>query len=56
MVHLCNELLLLQKKKEILLLAATNSEISQRQILYSITYIQSLKNNSNECICKAETD
>ena len=44
------------KKNEILLLAATNSEISQRQILYDITYIQSLKNNSNECICKAETD
>ena len=45
-----------KKKKEILLLAATNSEISQRQILYNITYIKSLKNNSNECICKAETD
>ena len=44
------------KKKEILLLAATNSEISQRQILYDITYIQNLKSNSNECICEAETD
>ena len=32
------------------------SETSQRQILYDITYMWSLKNYANECICKIETD
>ena len=34
------------------------SETSQteRQVLYDITYIWNLKNNSNECICKTEID
>ena len=32
------------------------SEVSQRQILYDITYMWNLKNNTNELIYKAETD
>ena len=34
------------------------SEMSdrERQILYAITYMWNLKYNTNECICKAETD
>ena len=32
------------------------SEISQRQILYDITYMWNLKYNTNECICKMATD
>ena len=32
------------------------SEISQRQILYGITYIWNLKNSRNECMYKIETD
>ena len=32
------------------------SEISQRQILYDITYIWNLKNNTNECMCRTATD
>ena len=31
------------------------SEISQRQILYDVTYMWNLKNNTNGCICKTET-
>ena len=27
-----------------------------RQLLYEITYIWNLKNNTNECICKTETN
>ena len=52
------------KKNEILPFAPTwmdlenfmLSEISQRQILYDITYMWNLKNNTTECICKTETD
>ena len=32
------------------------SEISQRQILYDITYMRNLKNNTNECMCRTATD
>ena len=32
------------------------NEISQRQILYDITYTWNLKNNTNESIYKTETD
>ena len=32
------------------------SETCQRQILYVITYMWNLKNNTNECIYKTETD
>ena len=32
------------------------SEISQREILYDVTYMWNLKNNTNECICKAATN
>ena len=32
------------------------SDVSQRQILYDITYIWNLKNNTNELIYKTETD
>ena len=28
----------------------------EKQILYDITYMWNLKNNTNECICKTETD
>ena len=52
------------KKNEILPLAAKwkglentiFSEVSQRQILYNITYMWNIKNNTNEFICKRETD
>ena len=50
------------KKNEILLLAAkwmslentTFGEVSQRQILYDITYMWNIKNNTNEFIYKTE--
>ena len=32
------------------------SEISQREILYDVTYMWNLKNNTTECICKTATD
>ena len=32
------------------------SQTEKRQILYDITYMQNLKNNKNECICKTEAD
>ena len=32
------------------------SEVSQRQILYDITYMQNIKNSSNELIYKIEID
>ena len=32
------------------------SEVSQRQILYDITYTRNLKYNTNELIYKTETD
>ena len=32
------------------------SEISQRQILYDITYMWNLNNNTHECMCKTATD
>ena len=52
------------KRNEIMPLAATRmdlenimlSETCQRQILYVITYMWNLKNNTNECIYKTETD
>ena len=52
------------KKNEILLLAAKwmslentiFGEVSQRQILYDITYMWNIKNNTNEFIYKTETD
>ena len=54
------------KKNEIMPFAATwmdleiikLSEVSQkeRQIPYAITYMWNLKYNTNELICKAETD
>ena len=28
----------------------------ERQILYDITYMWNLKNNTNECICKVEIE
>ena len=34
----------------------TLSAVRQRQILYDITYMWSLKNNTNESIYKTETD
>ena len=51
-------------KSEILPFAATwmdlenivLSEVRQRQILYNITYIWNLKNNTSELIHKIETD
>ena len=55
-----------EKKDEILLLATMQtdpentvlSEMSDRdrQRLHDITYIWNLENNTNECICKTETD
>ena len=52
------------KKNKILLLAAKwmslentiFGEVSQRQILYDITYMWNIKNNTNEFIYKTETD
>ena len=52
------------KKNEILLLAAKwmslentiFGEVNQRQILYDITYMWNIKNNTNEFIYKTETD
>ena len=32
------------------------SEVSQRQILCDFSCMQTLKNNTNECICKTEAD
>ena len=32
------------------------TEFSQKKILYDIIYMQNLKNNTNESICKTETD
>ena len=32
------------------------SEVTQRQILYDITYLWNLKNNENEPICKIEIE
>ena len=34
----------------------TNKSDRERQILYDITYTWNLKNNTNECVCKTETD
>ena len=31
-------------------------DVSQRQILYDITYMWTLKDNTNEFTCKTETD
>ena len=31
------------------------SEVTQRQILYDITYLWNLKNNENEPICKIDS-
>ena len=52
------------EKNEILPFAATQtdleiirpSEVSQRKKLYNITYMWNLKNNTNDLICKTETD
>ena len=61
--HIYNGILLIHKKNEIMLFAATQmdlefiilSEVSQRRIPY-ITYMWNLKNNTDESIYKAETD
>ena len=63
-VHLYNGILLSHKKSEIMPFAATwmnleiikLSDVSQRQILYDITHIWNLKNNTNELIYKTEID
>ena len=54
------------KKNEILPFAATWMDLEnimlremsdrERQILYDINYIWNLKNNTNKCVCKTETD
>ena len=41
------------KELEIILLSVT---VRERQILYDITYMWNLESNTNECICKTETE
>ena len=36
--------------------AQWNKSRQKRQILYDITYVWNLKNNTNKCICETETN
>ena len=63
-VYTYSGILLSHKKNEITPFAATwmdleiiiPSEVSQRQISYDITYMWSIKYDTNELICKTEID
>ena len=63
-VYVYTGILLSHEKNEIVSFAATwmdleniiLNDVSQRQILYDITYMWNLKNNTKESIYKSETD